>query len=101
MCYSPTPASPDLTQLPCSCQFPDEFILLLILGAEWEEFIHREMVKYRNVANLSGYYFQNSQELLPHLLSSSSFESKAASIPVTIAKFLAQYELQGNQHSLK
>lgn len=49
MFYSPTPALSDLSQLPCSGQFADEFVLLLILGAEWKEIIHAELVNYRNV----------------------------------------------------
>lgn len=50
MFHSPTPASPDLAQLPCFCQFADEFILLLILRAECREFICREKIKYSYVA---------------------------------------------------
>lgn len=49
MFLSPTPVLPDLSQVPCSYQFAKEFILLLVLGAEWKEMIHTEVVKYRNV----------------------------------------------------
>lgn len=47
--HSPAPALSDLSQLPCSCPFANEFILLLILESEWKEIVCTEVVESRSI----------------------------------------------------